>query len=187
MTRSRMIRWLLFVFLFSFPALSSFAETIELVTYYPAPGQGNDLHVNSLTVGPNYANQNPGPGVVLIENQLGIGTTAPAGALHVVGLAGGLDQVLFMPGVGGTLNVGIGMLNSPSLLGLGVDTGDPATRQAITVGNAGLGAPSPAFPTVIACRVAGSPVSTPSPSRDGEFNIPIPTFNVPPTPGMKRT
>jgi len=67
----------------------------------------------------------------------------------VVGTDDALDRVLFMPGAdtGGDpglpeIRVGIGTANPLSLLGLGVDTGAAGTRQAVTVGNAGLGAPT---------------------------------------------
>ncbi len=126
-------------------AAVSFAETIELVTYYPAPGggAGQDVHAKSLTVGTAYGAVAPTDGEAIIRGSLGIGpgfdAAAPEGLLHVVGENGTPSKVLFMPGAGtGTISVGIGMANPPSLLGLGVDGGAVDTRQAITIGNAGL-------------------------------------------------
>lgn len=63
---------------------TAWAETVELVTYYPAPGQGGDLHVNSLTVGADYNGTTPTDGTAIISDRLGIGTTAPVGELEVV-------------------------------------------------------------------------------------------------------
>ena len=66
------------------------AETIELVTYYPAPGSG-DLNVTSLTVGPDYALVTPGPGQAFFQGPVGIGAGftagagAPSEALEVIG------------------------------------------------------------------------------------------------------
>ncbi len=121
------------------------AETIELVTYYPTSASTGDLHVRSITVGTGYqgVDMSANDGVALVNEQLGIGTTTPSGSLHVVGPANQPDTVLFMPGTGtGTMRVGIGTANPPSLLGLGVNTNLGATRQAITIGNAGVGAPA---------------------------------------------
>jgi len=97
------------------PVFVAFAETIELVTYYPASANTGDLHTRSLTVGTGYqgvdmsaANQD---GVALIYDKLWIGqgyTAADPAALRVVGFPGVADKVLFLPGTGGTLNVGIG-------------------------------------------------------------------------------
>jgi len=98
------------------------AETVELVTYFPAGGGGGtDPQVQSLRVGNAYAViPAPTDGVALVFDSLGIGIPVPgggapivpAGALEVRGTAGQPDQVLFLPGVGGTLNVGIGT-NAP--------------------------------------------------------------------------
>ncbi len=100
-----------------------FAETIELVTYYPAPGAGNDQNVRSLTVGTGYAGVTPADGTALIRDRLGIGdvftaANPPLGSLHVVGPDGENDRVLFMPGAGGSMTVAIG--NG----GLGVPTAE---------------------------------------------------------------
>ena len=80
----------LFSLLFSVP--SSFAETIELVTYYPAPGGGNvdtpRLHAGRATVGNPYSLTNPADanlpnGTLLVANRLGIGTANPQMDLEV--------------------------------------------------------------------------------------------------------
>jgi hypothetical protein len=106
------------VVLSSFPA---FAETVELVTYYPAPGGGNvetdRLHASRATIGDTYsltnpADPNPPDGFLLVEDRLGVGLglNPPAGPLHVVGRNDAAESVLFMPGTGtGTMSVGIGM------------------------------------------------------------------------------
>ena len=77
----------------------AYAETIELVTYYPAPSTP-DLHLRSLTVGTPYANvaMDDKDGWVLIYDRLGIGTTNPLGPLHVVGYNDQPSSVLFVPG-----------------------------------------------------------------------------------------
>ncbi len=124
---SRVLRWFALSLFLTVLSPSAFAETIELVTYYPAPGQGDNLNVQSLTVGPGYAGVTPAPGTALIEDRLGIGdvftaANPPLGSLHVVGPAGpgpaGDDRVLFMPGAGGTMRVGIGTEN-PQCEGIG--------------------------------------------------------------------
>ena len=111
---------LLFVFTFS-----ASAETIEVVTYYPAPGNGGgpDPQMNSLRVGNGYQNTTaPLDGIANIFNALTIGVPAPgggaritpAGALEVRGAPDALDRVLFLPGAdtaaAGTpeIRVGIG-------------------------------------------------------------------------------
>ncbi len=101
------------------PASSAFAETIELVTYYPATfsGTAERFHSEGITVGDDpYSLTNPSydlGGILLVSDSVGIGpvfgTAPPAGVLHVVGAANQGDRVLFMPGAGGTLNVGIGI------------------------------------------------------------------------------
>ena len=91
------------------------AETIELVTYYPAPSTP-DQHLRSLTVGTPYATvaMDDKNGWVLIYDRLGIGTTNPLGPLHVVGYNDQLSSVLFVPGQDTTadgrpdIRVGIG-------------------------------------------------------------------------------
>lgn len=66
----------------------AWAETIELVTYYPSSGGGGtDPQVNSIRVGSGYAGTAaPSPGVALIETSLGIGIAAPNFVLDVNGV-----------------------------------------------------------------------------------------------------
>lgn len=92
------------------------------MTYFPAGGNGGmDPQFGSVRVGNAYAGMPaPADGVGLFLSAIGIGipvpagggTIDPAGALEVRGTAGQPDQVLFLPGTGGTLNVGIGT-NAP--------------------------------------------------------------------------
>ena len=92
------------------------------MTYFPAGGNGGtDPQFDSVRVGNPYAGMPaPADGVGLFSSAIGIGipvpagggTIDPAGALEVRGAAGQADQVLFLPGEGGTLNVGIGT-NAP--------------------------------------------------------------------------
>ncbi len=65
-------------------ASTVFAETVEIVTYFPTTG-GNNEHVNDLTVGPGFLGENPANGVALIETRLGIGTNDPQQQLHITG------------------------------------------------------------------------------------------------------
>lgn len=88
------------------------AETIELVTYFPAGAAagGGDQQTRSIRVGNAYAARPAPPnGVAVIEDRLGIGLSVlggapidpgvnPAGVLHVMGLPDALDRVLFLPG-----------------------------------------------------------------------------------------
>lgn len=150
---SRLLRRFALALLLScFPAASASAETIELVTYYPSPGGRNlaadRLHAGRATIGDPYSLTNPADlpnGTLLVWDRIavGLGMNAPLGPLHVVGRDNTAESVLFLPGGGtGTLRVGIGANAPASLLGLGVDTRAAATRQAITIGAAGLGAPT---------------------------------------------
>ena len=95
----------------------AWGETLEMVTYYPAPGSASasqDLHVRSITVGLDYATETPGDGEALVFDRLGVGTNAPVGPLHVVGVDDALSSVVFVPGAdtatAGTpaIRVGIG-------------------------------------------------------------------------------
>ncbi|GEM_PF-2457961 len=101
----------------SFSSSGVRAEIIELVTYYPSGGSGgSDPQLRSLRVGTAYAGTpSPGNGIALIFDSVGIGIPAgggdPIGALEVRGVAGGPDRAVFLPGAGGTLNVGIGIVD----------------------------------------------------------------------------
>ena len=105
----------------------AFAETVELVTYYPAPG-GENLHAQSLTVGTEYAGETPNDGEALVFRRVWIGDgfnpLAPRDwSLRVVGQNDTLSKVAFVPGqniVAGppypTMFVGIGTANPQQLL-----------------------------------------------------------------------
>ncbi len=105
---------ILAVFFFFSLSLQAHAETIELVTYYPASSNSGDLHVRSITVGTTYqsVDMSANDGVALVSEQLGIGPPTPSGSLHVVGPANTTDNILFMPGSGtGTIRMGVGTAN----------------------------------------------------------------------------
>ncbi|MBI3322169.1 MAG: hypothetical protein HYZ94_00610 [Candidatus Omnitrophica bacterium] len=92
-------RWLSLPALIGFLAGPAWAETLEIVTYYPAPSAtAQDLHVRSLTVGTGFLGKTPADGEALVFDRLGIGTNAPAGVLHAVGVDDTVSQVLFTPG-----------------------------------------------------------------------------------------
>jgi hypothetical protein len=77
--------WLIAALTVLFPAQFVFAETIELVTYYPAPANAGNEHVNDFTVGPGYLAEDPADGVAIIETALGIGTNNPQQQLEITG------------------------------------------------------------------------------------------------------
>lgn len=100
-----------------------FAETIEYVNYYTSStGGGGDppadnLQIRSLTVGNAYKAEimtDPeDDGAVYVLDQLGVGTTSPSGALHLIGLNGAADRVVFVPGIdlpgGGVPGIRVGL------------------------------------------------------------------------------
>jgi len=123
---------LLFVFGLFVAAGTAHAETIELVTYYPTSTNSGDLHVRSITVGTAYQNETPGNGVALIADQVGIGTNAPTGSLHVVGPADQTDNISFMPGTGNAASIRVGIGTTAPSAGLQVSQAvrAPATGPA---------------------------------------------------------
>ena len=114
-----------------------FAETVELVTYYPAPG-GENLHAQSLTVGTDYAGETPNDGEALVFRRVWIGDGFNAAgvrdwSLQVVGQNDAFSKVVFVPGqnvVAGapfpSMFVGIGTTNPQQLLHVRQDQGDEA-------------------------------------------------------------
>ncbi len=129
-------------------AVSASAETIELVTYYPAPGGGNvetdRVHANRATIGDTYSLMVPADavfpdGTLLVEDRLGVGLglNLPLGPLHVVGRSDVVESVVFMPGTGAgaELRVGIGTDNPlPLPGGGGPDQTNLDIRRNITLG-----------------------------------------------------
>jgi len=97
MSASRRIRrWVSVVFIGAFFAHFVWAETLELVTYYPT--QMNIETLDTLNV----------------LDTLGIGTDSPETLFHLVGPASENAEALFMPGAEGGLFVGIGVANPAS-------------------------------------------------------------------------
>ena len=129
----------LFFLAFFFIAPTAFAETIELVTYYPAPGGGagigQDMHITSLTVGDAYRNIDPmTPGVALFETGVGIGAgfnaVDPNNLLQVASAAAGQGISLTGTGPGLTLfdgmnsRGGLGVATVAGNYGVGTQPGD---------------------------------------------------------------
>ena len=64
-------------------ARAAWAETIELVTYYPTQANTGDLHVRSLTVGEAFRTVTPGDGRALVFDSLGIAVLNPTAQLQI--------------------------------------------------------------------------------------------------------
>ena len=109
----------------------AWAETLEMVTYYPAPsaagGDFDRLHANRATIGQDYNRANVPDadvpdGHLFVFDRIGVGTTTPAGPLHVVGVDDAVSDVILMPGAdtaaAGTpdIRVGIGTAAPVSVL-----------------------------------------------------------------------
>ena len=130
------VRWIGFIWVMSGIAAflfcpAAWAETIELVTYYPAPSTP-DLHLRSLTVGTPYATVTPNDGQAFIYDSVGIGTTTPLGPLHIVGYNDQSSYVLFTPGLD------TGAAGIPDLLvgiGSGFTSVNPPTQRLEVKGN----------------------------------------------------
>ncbi|PIQ82618.1 MAG: hypothetical protein COV76_02775 [Candidatus Omnitrophica bacterium CG11_big_fil_rev_8_21_14_0_20_64_10] len=93
---SRAVKGLLAAILLASAAGWAWAETLEMVTYYPSAneiasdGIFDRLHANRFTIGPTYhPSQLPDAdvpmGAVLVEDRVGIGTTLPQERLHLTG------------------------------------------------------------------------------------------------------
>lgn len=134
-------------------AFYAYAGEVKLTTYYPAPyGEYKRIATKTLGVGNNDGSADgaitssdaPDPatssGDVWIAGKLGIGTTAPAGALDVRGgsaaAATNGTSLNFYAQRGGSGNTNGG--NIILMPGLGAGTG--------TEGNVGIGTPTPAYP-----------------------------------------
>ncbi len=79
MIRSRAVRWFIFFLLVILSSPLVFAETIELVTYYPANVTTGETCVESLKVGTAYCPQDLQDGQAIIFDWLGIGPGLTAG------------------------------------------------------------------------------------------------------------
>ncbi len=126
----------------------AWAETIEMVTYYPAPAPGENnidrLHANRATIGDAYNpanvpdNQVP-DGQLFVFDRVGIGTITPAGPLHVVGVDDAVSSVLFMPGAdtpaagAPDIRVGIGTATPNQALHVSADIGTSSSNTAVAV------------------------------------------------------
>jgi len=131
MRKYRLYQCLVGIALLGGLALPAWAETVELVTYYPTTSNiPDELRVKSLTVGTAYKTTPTTleDGVVLISNRLGIGTTNPDPnfALHLsqpigVNTAILLDTLSNAPGsVGSRLflqRARVGTGSTPSAVG----------------------------------------------------------------------
>ena len=159
-------RWcvVLVLFILGATAGSAAAETIELVTYYPAPSTP-DMHTRSLTVGTQYATVTPNDGQAFIYDSVGIGagfTAAdpPSQRLEVIGnvLANAGGTALFMASRGDNVSYynGLQLLTSNAVQWtIGSRPGsehlqvysdaDSAVRLFIQqgTGNVGIGTTSP--------------------------------------------
>lgn len=137
----------LFIFLLVLGIIAGYAwaETIELVTYYPTSSNTGDMHTTSLTVGNAYLNTTLANGQALIQTSLGIGPgfgnnapTNPLTLLEVQGVAGQASQALFLPGADGTISVGIGVPAPSQQLEISGNFRLPATTAAGGVATGGI-------------------------------------------------
>jgi len=83
-----------------------FAEEITITTYYPSPfGSYNELTANQMKIGAAYSAAATAfePNGLLVEGDVGIGTSNPSGSLEV---AGGIRAVTGLPTSANTSDVG---------------------------------------------------------------------------------
>lgn len=74
----------LFFSLFLSPPVFSADETITITTYYPSPnGSYNELHANQMAVGTDYQTGVLPSNSLVVQGNVGIGTTAPVRGLEV--------------------------------------------------------------------------------------------------------
>lgn len=107
---------------------TAWAETIELVTYYPTSSNVGNLGVTSLTVGTAYQGTTPANGGAFIVGPVGIGTTTPQGPLHVVGANDVVSNVNFSRGAN------TGAPGTPQIrVGIGHETGTSVPLHALDV------------------------------------------------------
>jgi len=74
------------------------AETAELITYYPTTVGIASTNTDSLTIGSTYSDETPSDGTLLVADRVGIGTNAPQGPLHAVGVDDEVSAGLFKEG-----------------------------------------------------------------------------------------
>ncbi len=109
----------------------AWAETVELVTYYPSSSNTGNQHLQSLTVGTDFEATPTPPlnnGAAFIVGPVGIGTTNPQGPLHVVGADDAISNVIFSSGAD---NAGV-----PGTPGIRVGIGTAAPAYALDVAGA---------------------------------------------------
>lgn len=137
---------------------SAFAETMEMVTYYPTSSNSGNQHVNSLTVGTAYQGTTPADGTAIISGLLGIGTTNPGTNLTVhrndvldtpaikIEQAGTGDAALwFEIGTGNQWIVGADNSDADKFkISRGGSLGDNDKLTIDTAGNVGIGTNTPA-------------------------------------------
>ncbi len=142
-------------------AFGAWAETIELVTYYPATTTTGDLHATSLTVGPGYNGVTPNDGEAFIENLLSVGSTDP------VDIAGGWGapqrtRIWLQDNTAGTFPALV-IAGTPGGGGAGggaVEFVDATTNRPVgDFGVSGVGPASPASEVGIAARQTTTAIS----------------------------
>lgn len=119
----------------------AFAEQMEIVTYYPAPGTTDEerdrIHASRVTIGDPFSMIDPvtlPDGTLLVGDRIGVGIDAPAGPLHVIGRDDTVESVVFVAGA---------------------NTGDPGIPQI----QVGIGAAAPVGPLhVVGFNDADSPI-----------------------------
>ena len=128
-------RWLAGLLWAAWAGTPAFAETIELVTYYPTASNTGNLHADSLTVGTAYQGVTPADGEAIIYDSLGIGpgfeAVSPVGRLDVAGNFSGFG----VPPDPDPQAVLRGALNRAKQLRIGFNTtGNYGVLQAIEQG-----------------------------------------------------
>ncbi len=113
MTLRSIRHWaLLFLAVASFTWLAR-ADTVEFTIYHPVSTGAGGTHADELAIGSTYSSETPGDGSLIVADRLGIGTTSPAGPLHVVGVDDTTSYVIFKEGANtaaaGTPEIRVGL------------------------------------------------------------------------------